>query len=162
MACSSSNIWQRNGVEIDGVACMITSVVGATSTSPSPITTLAPTATTPSSAGPSASCNTAFVTAVSASGYSGGFMTVDTKTTGSTMTANVNCASPVSTQTAALLDSNSQQVSSGVGSTNLTLTCNANSQWVTSSGTVISSLSCGSVMPATTTVATPAATVSDK
>ncbi|CAI2354689.1 unnamed protein product [Caenorhabditis sp. 36 PRJEB53466] len=160
MACSSSNTWQRNGVEIDGVACMITSVVGATSTAPSPITTLAPSSTTLSASGPSASCNTAFITAVSTSGYSSGFMTVDTTVSGSSMTANVNCASPVSTGTAALLDSSNNVVSTATGSTNLTLTCNANSQWVTSSGTIITSLSCGTVAAATTTLAAAATTTS--
>ncbi|EGT39601.1 hypothetical protein CAEBREN_31294, partial [Caenorhabditis brenneri] len=164
MACSPSNTWQRNGVEIDGVACMITSVVGATSTSPAPITTVAPTPTTQSSNGPSASCNSAFATAVSTPGYTSGFMTVDTKTSGSVMTASITCASPVTTQTAVLLDSNNNQVSYGVGSTFMTLTCNSNSQWVTPTGTVITTLGCATVAPATTTttiattVPTPAAT----
>ncbi|CAL2044978.1 unnamed protein product [Caenorhabditis brenneri] len=164
MACSPSNTWQRNGVEIDGVACMITSVVGATSTSPAPITTVAPTPTTQSSDGPSASCNSAFATAVSTPGYTSGFMTVDTKTSGSVMTASITCASPVTTQTAVLLDSNNNQVSYGVGSTFMTLTCNSNSQWVTPTGTVITTLGCATVAPATTTttvtttVPTPAAT----
>ncbi|EGT55300.1 CBN-FIG-1 protein, partial [Caenorhabditis brenneri] len=164
MACSPSNTWQRNGVEIDGVACMITSVVGATSTSPAPITTVAPTPTTQSSNGPSASCNSAFATAVSTPGYTSGFMTVDTKTSGSVMTASITCASPGTTQTAVLLDSNNNQVSYGVGSTFMTLTCNSNSQWVTPTGTVITTLGCATVAPATTTttiattVPTPAAT----
>ncbi|CAO4379571.1 unnamed protein product [Caenorhabditis nigoni] len=160
MACSPSNVWQRNGVQIDGVACMITSVVGATSTSPAPITTIAPTSTTQSSNGPSASCNTGFFTAISAPGYTSGFMTVDTQTSGNVMTADVTCASPVSTQTAALLDQSNNQVSSGVGSTFMILTCNANSQWVTPTGTPVTTLSCGTIAPATTTtIATTLATV---
>lgn len=143
---------------------MITSVVGATSTSPAPITTPAPSSTTQSSSGPSASYNTGFVTAVSTPGYTSGFMTVDTTTSGSIMSADITCASPVTSQTAALLGSNNNQVSSGVGSTFMTLTCNSNSQWVTPDGTVITSLSCGTVAPATTAATTttlaPAATVS--
>uniref|UniRef100_A0A1I7V4R0 C6 domain-containing protein n=1 Tax=Caenorhabditis tropicalis TaxID=1561998 RepID=A0A1I7V4R0_9PELO len=158
MACSPSNTWQRNGVEIDGVACMITSVVGATSTSPAPITTVAPSSTTQSSSGPSASCNTGFTTAVSTPGYTAGFMTVDTKTSGSLMTADITCASPVTSQTAALLDSNNNQVSYGVGTTFMTLTCNSNSQWVTPTGVTITTLSCGTVAPATTTTLAPTTT----
>ncbi|CAB3397575.1 unnamed protein product [Caenorhabditis bovis] len=142
MSCSSSNVWNRNGIAVSSVACKISTDNSATSAAP--ITTQAPVATTPSSSVPDASCNREFVRATT-SGYDSGFMTLDTVVSGGSMTVTASCAAPQTSQTAALVDSAGTRLSSAVGTTNLTLTCNTNSQWVTTDGTIVTTLSCGAI-----------------
>ncbi|CAD6193728.1 unnamed protein product [Caenorhabditis auriculariae] len=143
LTCSTSGQWIFDGSPTTGIACTAASSTSPTVTPAVPITTTVPPPTTTALGTPAClTCNRNLAQSVPFF-YNSGFLILDTKIVNNCMQASLSCSAPDTTGEAVLVDSNGNEMASGTGKLNSTLTCDSNGQWITPTGSVVTGVSCG-------------------
>ncbi|KHJ98428.1 C6 domain protein [Oesophagostomum dentatum] len=145
LTCTSEGIWERLNEEITSTACRVVRRSGNTAQPPiistTPITT---TTTTAAGTLPCSNCNRQLVNSVP-TGYTNGFLTMDTYNTGACINVELSCSAPDGASDVALIDAFGRYLSRTSVTTNLTLSCTNQTEWITPSGTVVNSFSCAAI-----------------
>lgn len=164
LTCSQQGTWMRLDEEIKTTSCRVSRKTDDTTEPPVLTTTVVTTTTTQAGSVPCSNCNRMLVTSVP-SGYTNGFLMMNTFYTGDCINVELSCSAPDQTSDVALISSTGTHIVGMPSRANLTLTCDNQARWITPANTAVDNLSCAvaervTKPPVQSTTAAPPPTVS--